>query len=220
MEQQRARLAGLLIVIGILWIVLMERLAEWSSVGYQASSTAISGLGSSFFGSYACFLEKCNAIQQPASIIFLAGLLGLGVLLFAVVRLESSGITRSTMRLLYVCAFAMLLLCVSYMPVYLGSADTNFYLGVAMHLIGAVLLVGAGAVLALRADVFVEPALRYISRVVGLLIVAAVPFYAYVFVNTPAWTLGAGTIERIGFGLLIGWFLGYGLYLMWTSVRS
>jgi hypothetical protein len=111
--------------------------------------------------------------------------------------------------------FGMLVLSLSYVPLYMGSTAADFNLALGLHLTSTLFLVCTGAVLAIRADPFIlHPYLKYISRLMGVIVAIVVPVYAYMFVTNSLWGPGFGGVERIGFYIIFAWFLGYGAYLM------
>ncbi len=218
MERRHERIAGGLLIFGTLWTVITIHIAETLTPAYSVWGEAISGLGSTYFATHACFLAHCNTIYQPASLIFVSSEMLGGVLLFlAAYYLSRAPERKPISRMIALMGLGTLVLGFSYIPLYAGGTDANFTLALVPHLASSIFLVGVGALLALRADAFAEPRLKYISRVLGAIVVAAIPLYASMFTTDSLWGPGFGGVERIGFYIIFLWFLGYGVYLMTTD---
>jgi len=216
MERRHLRLAGMLLVLGTLWTITVINLAGMLTPGYSVSAETISGLGSTFFATYACVLARCNTIYQPASSILVFSFLADGVLLLLSARymLRASG-KKHVSHMISLLGLATFVLGCSYIPLYIGSSAINFDAALLLHSVSALSLVCVGAPLALKADAFARhPLLIQMSRIVGAIIVVAVPLYTYMFFIDALWGPGFGGVERIGFYTIFAWFLGYGVYLV------
>lgn len=218
MDRRRERAAGWLLILGTVWTVVAIRIAEVLTPDYNIRAENVSGLGSTFFSTYPCMVERCNDIYQPASFIFVASLVLVGALLllasYNISRLPGQ---RPVARMIAVFGAGALVLGFSYLPLYAGGTAANFILALILHIGSSTFLAIAGALIALRADAFTEMPLKYVSRTMGAIVAIAVPVYTYMFVANSLSGPGFGGVERLFLYVILAWFVMYGVYLLKTA---
>ena len=218
MDRRRERAAGWLLIFGTVWTVAAIYIAEVLTPNYSITGEAISGLGSTYFSTIACIAERCNDIYQPASLVFVGSQVVTAALLLLTARnLSQVPGRRPVARLIALMGVTTLALCFSYLPLYMGETSLNFNVALVLHFASSVFLVGVAAFLALRADAFTQPRLKFVSRIIGTVIVTAVPLYTYMAIVNSLWGPGFGGVERIGFYTIFLWFVMYGVYLLRTK---
>lgn len=220
---RRLRLAGLLLIIGVLQLIVGINIAEALFPNYSVSSLTISELGAPTF---LVSQPGVDVIMQPSSIIFVLSFFLFGLFLLVGVWLSRGALTPSKWlwRYVFLSSVGAIVVAASYMPFYgyanqaiTGSSYADGPLailaGTLVHVIGVLLLFEFTGLAALVWSRAVKKPLSYLTMLIGVIvIVGSIAQFSGLYFG-----LGRGGFERTFFYPALIWFLVFGTNLLSVS---